>query len=209
MAWDDKDGHDFMRHFHLCWLTSSTVNLYAPRMPVFLLNDLQASLDCFPLEIAVRKGHHRVIPMERGNRSRPRLPLAEDEFEDADGNLFHSYPVANDPQIAMPVLALPTLGRSHNRRPGTSSNGVRWRKATPRVGPTRGKCSKCKQVGHNRRMCSFELGQGESAGREEPIASEQVVHSPVRAMASQSVEVEGDGDLCVVSQVLTPGASNT
>lgn len=68
ISWDDKDGHDFMRHFQPCWLTSSIVALYAPRMP-FLLNDLEGTIDYFPLEIAVWKGCHCVVRMERGTKS--------------------------------------------------------------------------------------------------------------------------------------------
>lgn len=97
MAWDDRDGRDFMRHFHPCWLTSSIVTLYAPRMPVFLSNDLQGTVDCCPPEFAVRKGRHRVVRMERGTRSGRRLPLAEDKFEDEDGNCFCTYPLQDDP----------------------------------------------------------------------------------------------------------------
>lgn len=72
-------------------------------------------MDCFPLEIVVCTGRCHVVCMERGMRPRRRLSLAKDKFEDKGGNLFCTYPLHDDPQIAILVLALLTLGRSHDR----------------------------------------------------------------------------------------------
>lgn len=122
---------------------------------MFLSSDLQPTVDCFPLEFVVRKGWHRVVRMERRMRSGRRLPLAEDKFEDEDGNFFYTYPLQDNPQIAMLLLGLPTFGRSHKRQPSTRGNTVRRRRGCSGAKPglTKGKCSICKLPGHNRQTC--------------------------------------------------------
>lgn len=119
MAWNDRDGHDFTVHFHPCWLTKSLVKLYEPHMLFFLSNDLEAIDICFPLEAAMKKGRHRVICMQSGQQStRAReQPLVEDEYEDAQGNLFRNYPLQDDPTLVKPMVQLPTLGSSEERQP--------------------------------------------------------------------------------------------
>lgn len=60
MAWDDRDGKDFMRHFVPCWLTLSLIKLYESKFPIFLSNNLELIDACFPPEV-VKKGRHQVV----------------------------------------------------------------------------------------------------------------------------------------------------
>lgn len=106
----------------------------------------------------------------------------------------------------MPVLALPILGRTHDRQPTSRGSTIRRRRAGVGGGSRRGQCPKCNEVGHNRRTCSFEPGQDVPAEEGAPIASEKLVHSP---MDSESVDVEDGGNVEAISQVLTPGAPNS
>lgn len=88
------------------------VKLYEPRMHVFLSNDLEATTTCFPPKVAAKKGRHHVVRMQSGTRPRQRQPLIEGEYEDAQGNLFHRYPLQDDPERAKPMPTLETLQRS-------------------------------------------------------------------------------------------------
>lgn len=165
MAWDDRDGRDFTAPFHPCWLTKLLVKLYEPHMPMFLSNDLEAVDTCFPPEPAVKKGRHRVVCMQSGQwstRARQQ-PLAEDDYEDAQGNLFKRYLLQDDLALVEPVPRLPTLGTSHERHPGDVRRSRRRGRPRGGNGTSRGKCSKCKRTSHNHRTCIYEVGQGSDA----------------------------------------------
>lgn len=119
MAWDDRDGKDFMVHFHSCWFTSCLVKLYEPSMLVFLCNDLVVVDNCFPPEAAIRKGQHQVVHIQRGSKTQTTIgqELADDEFEGEARNLFHQYRIVDDPDLVEAVPTLQSMGRSEQRRP--------------------------------------------------------------------------------------------
>lgn len=62
MVWDDCDGWESTAHFHPCWCYTSTLQqLFEPKLPCFLTNDLAATEWCFPPKAIVKKGRHRVV----------------------------------------------------------------------------------------------------------------------------------------------------
>lgn len=79
---------------------------------MFLVNDLKATNECWPPEIVVWKGRHRVVCMKHDIKSGRQLPLVEEKYEDEDDNLFRNYLLHDNPLLAEPVSGLPTMGRS-------------------------------------------------------------------------------------------------
>lgn len=111
MAWDDRDGLDSMRHFHSCWRIVTLRKLYKPRLPCFLSNDLDSTDNCFPPTVAVKKGQHRVVRMERSAHGRKTSNLVEDEYVNEKGNLFQRYPIEDNTLLATPMVGAPTEAR--------------------------------------------------------------------------------------------------
>lgn len=56
MAWDDREGRDYTKHFHPCWRWVIMQKLYKLKIPYFLANDLVAIYECFLLEAIVKEG---------------------------------------------------------------------------------------------------------------------------------------------------------
>ncbi|CAM6105189.1 unnamed protein product [Calypogeia fissa] len=69
------------------------------------------------MEIAVKKGQHRVVRIESGGKRRKNSDLGEDETLDSDGNLLVRYPIAHDPHQMEP------LGSGSSRRQDPRRNG--------------------------------------------------------------------------------------
>jgi hypothetical protein len=144
MMWDNLEGRNFMKHFHKCWLSNSVKALYAKPIPSFVCNDLPMRDSCCPPAIAVKKGRHRVVRMQKkAHRSKPQ----EGEVRDEMGYLCRLYPIEDDPAKLDPM-------------PGPSSVAVgnmpeKKRHAKRNQGPNVGKtkCKKCHGVGHNIRTC--------------------------------------------------------
>lgn len=89
----------------------------------------------------MKKGRHQVVRMRSGQWMRERQPLADDEYEDAEGNLFRRYPLQDDPGLQELVPTIQTLGRSDERLPREEREAGRKRR--PTTGPSRSRCSKC------------------------------------------------------------------
>ncbi|CAM6097173.1 unnamed protein product [Calypogeia fissa] len=149
MAWDDHSGRDFTIHFHPCWKVNSICHAYSHTIPCFLDNDLELSEFCCPPKIAVKKGRHRVVRIESGGKRRKNSDLGEDETLDASGHLLVRYPIADDPHQMEP------LGSGSSRRQDPRQKWGRKRPAGGKIGNSV-RCSKCGQVGHNRRTCKIE-----------------------------------------------------
>lgn len=146
MAWDDQEGQKQSEHFHKCWRTQSLLALYDQTIPSFVVTDLQLSPNCAPPEVAVKRGRHRMVRFQRGNRHGPRaIREGEDVVYNTSGELFLRYPVFDDPNRVEPfptantAAGLPRL-ENHKKTKRCRSTG----KCT---------CSNCGQVGHNRRTC--------------------------------------------------------
>lgn len=121
-------------------------------MHVFLCNDLEVIDACFPLEATMTRGRHMMVRMQSGTRPRSRQPLAEDEYEDDNGNLFWQYPMEDDPEQVQPAPTLQTLGRSDQRQPREGAGRGRRRARTQ--GVSRSKCGVYGQAEHNQRTCT-------------------------------------------------------
>lgn len=116
MVQDDRDGHDFMRHFHRCQFTKTLVKSYKPKILVFLSNDLEPSKS-YPPKLVVTKGRHQVMCMQSGHQSCARRPLEKDKFKDDLGNLFRRSPQQDNPKLIEPTPTLETMQRSDKRQP--------------------------------------------------------------------------------------------
>jgi hypothetical protein len=104
MAWDDRDGWDFNKHFHRCWKTTSLCSLYGPTVQVLMSLHLDAVEGCYPPAPAVKRGRHRYVRIESGKGLRKATPdLGLDEFYRPGGQLFVRYPIQDDTELQQPV----------------------------------------------------------------------------------------------------------
>lgn len=201
MAWDDKEGRDFTKHFHDCWKFSSLRKLYAPRLPCFLINDLEPQNNCFPPQEAVTKGRHRLVCIESGNRGIKNQQLAEDEFVDDAGNLFLRYPIQDDQHRAS---GMPTIQDTRRRRAGgirqvVDAGPPSWPRRGRNGGKTR--CSNCGNLGHNIRTCPKDVDEG-IAGEDLPDMNAQDV---IEAQPSERLHMSSQLiNLATPTQMSTP-----
>lgn len=119
MAWDHRDGWDYMAHFHSCWRMSSVKKLYEPTIPCFLSNDLEPIPECSPPEVARKQVRHRVVHLRSGHRSSRFRELAENKWEDEEGNLFMQYPIYDDAELVAPLPKIRILGVGRGGRDGS------------------------------------------------------------------------------------------
>lgn len=176
IAWDNRDGRDYTRHFHPCWRVQSLRRLYSERLPCYLTNDLEPITACHAPEAAVKRGRHRVVRIQSGTRIRNQ-ERAEDEFEDEEGYLFRRYPIEDNPQLVNATN--PSRRRQPQARDEAVAPTIRRRAAGRRAGPNKGqtKCSNCGRLGHNRRTCNArtESMQPGLEAREGATEEEQVL----------------------------------
>lgn len=145
LAWDDENGVNPSRHFHKCWRTHSLRLLYDAVLPSFLATNCPLSVSCHAPQPAVVTGRHRMVRIESGTRSRA-LGNGEDLHVDPAGSLCLRYPMDDDSDRVEPF-------------PGPNSASclpimpVQQRKRKQSTNTVRCTCSKCGQVGHNKRTC--------------------------------------------------------
>lgn len=200
MAWDNRDGWDYTSHFHACWRISSLRKLYEGTLPCFLSNDLEPIPDFSPAEVAVKRGRHRVVRLRSGQRSSRLRELAEDEFEDEEGNLFCRYPIHDNLELAAP---LPYFGIARDRQEGGNGPTVQGR-TRRRRGPNSGrtKCGQCGRVGHNKRTCPEQqaqppssVGDGGIGGSRRPVeVKTDDTANIVDPTREENDKVEGDNE---------------
>lgn len=195
MAWDDKIGKDFTRHFQPCWKVASICNLYRPRVPVFLSNDLEPQSTSFPPEAAVKKGRHRVVRIPSGGRSIRPHDLGADEYLDAEGNLFRQYPIDDDPNIVGPLASADATRRSQR--------GTRQRRPR-RSGGRSCNCSVCGQAGHNKRTCHKKLTPTYNT----TIPSESLVNNSIQESHENAHEMSSGEETSQYVTSLVPASTN-
>ncbi|CAM6111136.1 unnamed protein product [Calypogeia fissa] len=103
MAWDNHQGRDYTRHFHICWKIESLQAMYQGRLPPFLSEDLEMSLRCMPPPIANKKGRRCIVRIPSGGGSVQNQQVGEDEFVDADGHLYRWYPIEDNSSLQDPM----------------------------------------------------------------------------------------------------------
>ncbi|CAM6105663.1 unnamed protein product [Calypogeia fissa] len=143
------------------------------------------------MEIAVKKGQHRVVRIESGGKRRKNSDLGDDESLDTDGNLLVRYPIADDPHQMEP------LGSGSSRRQDPRQKRGRKRPAGGKIGNSV-RCSKCGQVGHNRRTCKIDAVQATISEANNQVLDyvhdeEELSQAGTDADNSDAQEVNGRG----------------
>lgn len=116
----------------------------------------------------MKHGCHRAVRPKSGQRPSRKRELVKDKFKDEEGNLFHQYPIYDDPELAAPLPAICIARVTQEAMNGGNGQQGRRQRHSPNSGRT--KCGECGHVRHNRR--TFPT-------RRAPVGQPKVAHGAI------------------------------